>query len=108
MSGWPAIGANANRIMQNKFGEPVVYQPVRAGQAVGDSLTITAVRHARVPAEYGALANFEEISVNPTDFQNPPGKGDWVTAWGAQYVVTTLRQPDGYGMIALALLQRAR
>jgi hypothetical protein len=60
-----------------------------------------------VPAESGALANFEEISVNPTDFQNPPAKGDWVTAWGTQYVVTTLRQPDAYGMIALTLLQRS-
>jgi hypothetical protein len=41
------------------------------------------------------------------DFTNPPSKGDWVTAWGAQYVVTTLRQPDAYGMIALILLQRS-
>jgi hypothetical protein len=48
MSGWPTIGANANRIMQNAFGEPVVYQPMQGGQAVGDPLTITAVRHARV------------------------------------------------------------
>jgi hypothetical protein len=30
-----------------------------------------------------------------------------VTAWGAQYVVTTVRQPDAYGMLNLALLQRA-
>ena len=107
MSGWPTIGAHANRIMQNKFGEPVVYQAMEAGQAVGDPLTITAVRHARVREESGALANFEEISVNPPDLPNPPVKGDWVTAWGAQYTVTTVRQPDAYGMIALALLQRA-
>jgi len=62
---------------------------------------------ARVREESGALANFEEISVNPPDLPNPPVKGDWVTAWGAQYTVTTVRQPDAYGMIALALLQRA-
>ena len=84
-----------------------IYRSVQAGAAVGGPLTITAVRHARLPAESGALANFEEISVNPTDFQNPPAKGDWVTAWGTQYVVTTLRQPDAYGMIALTLLQRS-
>ena len=93
--------------MQQTFGEPVVYQPVQAGTAVGDPLTITAVRHARVLAESGATANFEEISVNPMDFQNPPAKGDWVTAWGTQFVVTALRQPDAYGMIALTLLQRS-
>jgi len=45
--------------------------------------------------------------VNPPDLPNPPVKGDWVTAWGVQYTVTTVRQPDAYGMIALALLQRA-
>jgi hypothetical protein len=45
--------------------------------------------------------------VNPSVFSNPPAKGDWVTAWGTQYVVTTVRQPDAYGMLNLALLQRA-
>jgi hypothetical protein len=107
MSDWSTIDAAANAVMQATFGEPVMYQSVQAGAAVGGPLTITAVRHARLPAESGALANFEEISVNPTDFQNPPAKGDWVTAWGTQYVVTTLRQPDAYGMIALTLLQRS-
>ena len=106
MSDWSTIDAAANAVMQATFGEPVMYQSVQAGAAVGGPLTITAVPHARLPAESGALANFEEISVNPTDFQNPPAKGDWVTAWGTQYVVTTLRQPDAYGMIALTLLQR--
>jgi hypothetical protein len=57
--------------------------------------------------ESGARAKFEEISVNPPDLPNPPVKGDWVTAWGAQYVVSTVRQPDAYGMITLVLLQRA-
>jgi len=106
MSDWSTIDAAANAVMQATFGESVVYQAVQAGAPVGGPLTITAVRHARVLAESGATANFEEISVNPIDFQNPPAKGDWVTAWGTQFVVTTLRQPDAYGMIALALLQR--
>ena len=106
MSDWATIDAAANAVMQETFGEPVVYQPVESGAAVGSPLTITAVRHARPPEESGAMAGFEEISVNPSDFSNPPAKGDWVTAWGAQYVVTTLRQPDAYGMIAVTLLKR--
>jgi hypothetical protein len=106
MSDWPTIDASANSIMQETFGEPVLYQPVESGAAVGSPLTITAVRHARPPEESGTMAGFEEISVNPSDFSNPPAKGDWVTAWGAQYVVTTLRQPDAYGMLNLALLKR--
>ena len=107
MSDWPAIDAAANAVMQQTFGEPVVYQPVQAGHAVGSPLTITAVRHARVREESGAMANFEEISVNPSDLSSPPAKGDWVTAWGTQYVVTTVRQPDAYGMIIVTLLQRS-
>jgi hypothetical protein len=107
MSDWPSIDAAANAVMQQTFGEPVMYQPVQAGQPVGDPLSITAVRHARVRDESGVMANAEEISVNPSDFPNPPAKGDWVTAWGAQYVVTTVRQPDAYGMLNLALLQRS-
>ena len=107
MSDWPVIDAAANAVMQETFGEPVVYQPVQSGAAVGLPLTITAIRHAREREESGVTANFEEISVNPSDFSNPPAKGDWMTAWGAQYVVTIVRQPDAYGMIALALLQRA-
>jgi hypothetical protein len=107
MSNWSDIDVAANAVMQQEFGEPVVYQPVQAGTALGDPLTITAVRHARVREESGALANFEEISMSPPDLPNPPVKGDWVTAWGAQYTVSTVRQPDAYGMIALTLLQRA-
>ena len=101
------IDAAANVVMQDTFGEPVAYQPVESGAAVGSPLTITGIRHAREREESGATANFEEISVNPSDLENPPAKGDWVTAWGTQYVVTTARQPDAYGMIALALLRRA-
>jgi hypothetical protein len=107
MSNWSTIDAAANAVMQQTFGEPVVYQPMQGGAPAGGPVTVTVVRHARVLEESGAMANFEEISVNPLDFQNPPAKGDWVTAWGAQYVVTTLRQPDAYGMIALTLLQRS-
>ena len=107
MSNWPAIDAAANGVMQETFGEPVVYQPVESGAAAGSPLTITAIRHAREREESGATANFEEISVNPSDFENPPAKGDWVTAWGTQYVVTTVRQPDAYGMLNLSLLQRS-
>jgi len=107
MSDWPAIDAAANVVMQETFGEPVAYQPVESGAAVGSPLTVTAVRHAREREESGATANFEEISVNPSDFSNPPAKGDWVTAWGTQYVVTTVRQSDAYGMLDLALLQRS-
>jgi hypothetical protein len=107
MSDWSAMDAAANAVMQETFGEPVVYQSVQAGAEVGAPRTITAVRHARMLEESGAMASFEEISVNPSDFTSPPSKGDWVTAWDAQYVVTALRQPDAYGMIALTLLQRA-
>jgi len=69
-------------------------------------VTITAIRHSRVHEEAGVVANFEEISVNPRDFANSPSKGDWVTAWGTQYVVTAVRQPDAYGLLTLTLLQR--
>jgi hypothetical protein len=107
MPDWPAIDTAVNVIMQQTFGEPVVYQSVQAGQPVGDPSQRTAIRHSRVHDEVGATANFEEISVIPSDFASPPAKGDWVTAWGAQYVVTTVRQPDAYGMLTLSLLQRS-
>lgn len=107
MSDWPTIGAALNVIMQQTFGEPVVYQPVQAGVAQGDPVAVTAIRQLRVREESGAMANFEEISVNPSDFSNPPTKGDWVTAWGAQYVVTTVRQPDASGLVELSLTVRA-
>ena len=107
MPNWPSIEAFVDGVMLQTFGEPVVYQPVQAGVAKGNPFTVTAIRHLRVREESGAVANFEEISVNPTDFSNPPVKGDWVTAWGTQYVVTTVRQSDAYGMLNLALLQRS-
>jgi hypothetical protein len=107
MSDWPTIDAAANVVMLQTFGEPVVYQSAQAGVAVGDPVTITAVRHARVREESGALANVEEISVNPSDLANFPQRGDWVTAWGSQFVVTTVRQPDPYGLVELSLMARA-
>jgi hypothetical protein len=107
MSDWPTIDAAANAVMQQTFGEPVVYQSAQAGAAVGDPVTITAIRHARVREESGALANVEEISVNPPDLASFPQRGDWVTAWGSQFVVTTVRQPDPYGLVELSLMARA-
>jgi hypothetical protein len=75
--------------------------------AVCDPITITAVRHARVREESGALSNVEEMSVNPGDLANFPQRGDWVTAWGSQFLVTTVRQPDPYGMVELSMTVRA-
>ena len=106
MSDWPTIDAAVNATMQDTFGEPVVYQPVQAGIAAGDPVTITAIRHIRERAEAGAVASVEEISINPADLPNPPQRGDWVTAWGAEFVVSTVRQPDPYGMVQLSLTVR--
>jgi hypothetical protein len=103
MSGWPTIGAHANRIMQNKFGEPVVYQAMQGGQASGSPATITIIRRIRERAESGAVASVEEIEVNPVDLASPSQRGDTVAAWGAQFTVTTVRQPDPYGMVHLTL-----
>jgi hypothetical protein len=107
MSDWATIDAAANAIMQQAFGEPVVYQPVEAGAATGDPIAITIIRHARVREESGASANVEEIAVNPADLPNFPQRGDWVTAWGSEFVVTTVRQPDPYGLVELSLMVRA-
>ena len=101
------FNVSVNAIMQQAFGEPVVYQSVQAGMAVGSPLTITAIRHSRVREEAGALANVEEISINPADLPNFPQRGDWATAWGTQFVVTTVRQPDPYGLATVSLMVRA-
>ena len=106
MSDWSTIDAAANAVMQETFGEPVVYQRVQSGQLSGDPVTIAAIRHARVPAESGAAANVEEISVNPADLPHFPQRGDWVTAWGSQFVVGPVSQPDPYGLVELALMGR--
>jgi hypothetical protein len=106
MSGWQTTEAAANAVMQDAFGEPAVYQPLEAGLPVGPPIAITVVRHARVREESGPLANLEEISVNPADLAACPQRGDQVTAWGSLFVVSSVRQPDPYGMVALALMQR--
>jgi hypothetical protein len=107
MCDWYTLHTAVNAIMQRTFGEPVVYQPVMAGVAVGDPITIIAVRRVRLPAESGAVSNVEEISVNPADLPAFPQRGDWVTAWGCQFVVATARQPDPYGLVDLSLMVRA-
>ena len=89
--------------MQNAFGEPVVYQPMSGGVAVGQPATITIIRRIRERMEAGAVASVEEVELNPVDLPNAPQRGDTVAAWGAQFTVTTVRQPDPYGMIHLTL-----
>jgi hypothetical protein len=84
--------------MQNRFGEPVVYQ-----SQAGEPLTITAIRCIRERMEAGAVASVEEIEVNPVDLPAAPQRGDTVTAWGATFTVTTVRQPDPYGMVHVTL-----
>ena len=106
MSDWPTIGASVNASLQDTFGEPVVYQPVQGGLPVGDPLTVTAIRHVRERAESGTAASTEEISINPADLPNFPQPGDWVTAWGSQFVIGPVRQPDAYGMAQLSLIAR--
>jgi hypothetical protein len=103
MSGWPTISANANRVMQNAFGEPVMYQSMQAGLAVGPPATIVVVRRIRERMEAGAVASVEEIEVNPVDLPIPVQRGDIVAAWGAAFSVTTVRQPDPYGMVHVTL-----
>ena len=103
MSDWFAISADVNSILQKAFGEPVVYQSMQAGKPVGVPLTITVVRRLRERMEAGAVASMEEIEINPADLPNTPVRGDVVTAWGAQFVVSTVRQPDPYGMVHVTL-----
>ena len=103
MSGWPTISANANRFMQNAFGEPVVYQSMQAGLAVGAPATIVVVRRIRERMEAGSVASVEEIELNPVDLPNPAQRGDIVAARGAAFSVTPVRQPDTYGMVHVTL-----
>jgi len=108
MCDWASIEAAGNLAMLQAFGdpEPAVYQSVVNGVPTGDPKEITIVRHARVQEEAGAVSNVEEISVNPLDLPAPPQRGDWVTAWGQQFAVSSLRQPDPYGLYHLALIAR--
>jgi len=103
MSDWFAISADVNSILQNAFGEPVVYQPMQAGKPVGSPLTITVVRRLRERMEAGAVASMEEVEINPAHLPNTPLRGDAVTAWESQFVVSTVRQPDPYGMVHVTL-----
>ena len=103
MTDWFAISADVNGILQNAFGEPVVYQPMQSGNPVGDALTITVVRRLRERMEAGAVASVEEIEINPADLPSTPQRGDVVTAWESQFVVSTVRQPDPYGMVQITL-----
>jgi hypothetical protein len=89
--------------MQNAFGEPVMYQSMQAGLAVGPPATIVVVRRIRERMEAGAVASVEEIEVNPVDLPIPVQRGDIVAAWGAAFSVTTVRQPDPYGMVHVTL-----
>ena len=104
MSNWSALDEATNAIMQDTFGEPVVYQRMVNGQASGEPVTITAVRHMREREEAGVAAHVEAISVNPTDLSFYPQRGDQVTAWGATFTVNTVRQPDPYGLVELVLM----
>ncbi len=106
MSDWSIMAADVNAAMQRSFGEPVVYQSVQGGLPVGAPVTITAIRHVRERDESGAVASTEEISINPADLPYLPQPGDWVTAWGIQFVVGPVRQPDPYGMAQLSLIAR--
>jgi hypothetical protein len=106
MSDWATIAAGVNAAMQDAFGEPVVYQSVQGGIPVGDAVTVDAIRHVRERGESGAAASTEEISINPADLPADPQPGDWVTAWGTQFVVGPVRQPDPYGMVQLSLIAR--
>ena len=53
--------------------------------------------------EVGVAAAVEEIDLNPVDLPAPPQRGDTVAAWGEQFTVTAMRQPDPYGLIHLTL-----
>jgi hypothetical protein len=107
MLDWPTIDAGVNEVLQDTFGEQVVYQPVAAGEPVGSPLTIIGVRHRRPGDESGQVGNIEEISVNPADIPSYPTRGDWVTAWGTQFVVSNVRQPDASGLVPLVLMARS-
>jgi hypothetical protein len=104
---WANTDADLNAAGLSEFGEPVVYQAVLLGVAVGAAITIAAIRRSRVRDESGVQANFEEIELDPAGLASPPVRGDWVTAWGDQYSVGNVSQADPYGLVTLTLLQRA-
>ena len=104
MPNWPSIEAFVDGVVAQTFGEPVVYQPMQAGAPASAPVPLTAIRCTRERMEAGAVASVEKIEVNPVDLPDaPPQRGDTVTAWGATFTVTTVRQPDPYGMVHLTL-----
>ena len=109
MPSWSDISAEVVGSLKSIFGDSTQasYQQAAGGVAIGKPFPVTIVRSRRVTDEYGHSANFEEVRVDPADFTAPPVKGDWLTAWGTQYVVTATRQPDPYGWFVLVLQQRA-
>ena len=107
MGNWSTLHALVNAAVENTFGEPASYQRVLAGAASGDPATITVTRCTRPHEESGAAANLEEIAINPADLANYPQRGDWVTAWGLQFVVSSVRQPDPYGLVFVTMTKRA-
>ena len=82
------------------------YQSVLSGVPAGDPFQLTIIRRARVRDENGPAAPCEEVSVKPADFATPPDRGDWLTAWGTNDVVTSVNQPGPYGWATLVLMRR--
>jgi hypothetical protein len=76
---------------------------MQAGRRSALRLTITIIR--RHPRADGSGRGGERGGDRnePDDLPNTPQRGDVVEAWGAQFTVTTVRQPDPYGMVHLTL-----
>ena len=89
--------------MQNAFGEPVVYQSMQAGLAVGAPATIVVVRRIRERMEAGAVASVEEIEVNPVDLPIPVQRGDTSRPGARRFRSLPCAEPDPYGMVHLTL-----
>jgi hypothetical protein len=109
MANWASLEAMVNSTITQVFGEPepVLYQFIVNDVAAGDPVPITVLRRRREHDESDAVANVEEISVDPAQLPQAPQRGDLVTAWGSQFVVATPRQPDPYGFIELTLIMQA-
>jgi hypothetical protein len=107
MAGFSNLEGLLNIGMNAAFGLPITYQPMLGGMANGSSLSISAIRLERESLESGSAANFEAIEINPVDLGSYyPQRGDWVTAFGFQFVVERVKQPDADGPIVIAMIQR--
>jgi hypothetical protein len=108
MADWASLEAMINTAIAQTFGDPapVVYQAMASGAPSGTPVSITVLRRMREREEAGGVAQLEEISINPADLAVFPQRGDQITAWGTNFVVTIVRQPDPYGMIQLSLTVR--